>query len=164
MRQVLSVIAALSAALFAGAAFYVNLAEHPARLELDTRSAAAQWAPSYKRATWLQAPLAVVSFASGCAVWLMGSQIGWVVAAVLIGAVAVHPPWHHADESQTSHARPRPRLRGNARPVGTLGQVARGANSAQPWVGRALLVVAGRGLTDSVGESISQPRSALTPP
>ena len=47
--------AVLSAALFAGAALYVNVAEHPARLGLETRMAALQWAPSYRRATWLQA-------------------------------------------------------------------------------------------------------------
>jgi hypothetical protein len=83
----LSVIAVLSAALFAGAALYVNVAEHPARLELETRSAAAQWAPSYRRGTWMQAPLAIASLLCGVAVWLMGGGVGWVVAAMLIGLV-----------------------------------------------------------------------------
>jgi hypothetical protein len=87
MRLGFSLIAAMSAALFAGAALYINVAEHPARLLLDTQSAAAQWGPSYKRATWMQAPLAVVSFATGIAVWLMGGGAGWALAALLIGAV-----------------------------------------------------------------------------
>jgi hypothetical protein len=87
MLRILSLVAALAAALFAGAALYVNLAEQPARLTLDTRSAAAQWAPSYTRATWMQAPLAVVSLVCGIAVWLMGGGKGWMVAAVLIGLV-----------------------------------------------------------------------------
>jgi len=77
----------LAAALFAGAALYINVAEQPARLTLDTRSAAAQWAPSYMRATWMQAPLALVSLMCGIAVWLMTGRIGWLVAAVLIGLV-----------------------------------------------------------------------------
>ena len=51
MLQAFEFIAALCAALFAGAALYINLAEHPARMGLETRMAVLQWAPSYKRAT-----------------------------------------------------------------------------------------------------------------
>jgi hypothetical protein len=87
MFHALRIIAVLAAALFAGAALYINVAEQPARLKLDTRSAASQWAPSYMRATWMQAPLAVVSLGSGIAVWLMGGGAGWMVAALLIGLV-----------------------------------------------------------------------------
>jgi hypothetical protein len=84
---VLEFVATLSAALFAGAALYITVAEHPARMSLETRMAALQWAPSYKRATWLQAPLAIVSLLTGTAVWLWGGGIGWLVAAIFIGAV-----------------------------------------------------------------------------
>ena len=87
MLQAFEFIAALCSALFAGAALYINLAEHPARMSLETRSAALQWAPSYKRATWMQAPLALLSFLGGAAAWLVGAGTGWLVAAVLIGAV-----------------------------------------------------------------------------
>lgn len=83
----LEFIAVLSAALFAGASLYINVAEHPARLGLETSIAAAQWAPSYKRATWLQAPLALVSLLSGVGVWLLGQNSAWLVAALLVGAV-----------------------------------------------------------------------------
>ena len=88
MLRILSLVAVLAAALFAGAALYINVAEQPARLTLDTRSAAAQWAPSYTRATWMQAPLALMSLVCGVAVWLMsGGGTGWLIAAVLIGLV-----------------------------------------------------------------------------
>jgi uncharacterized membrane protein len=80
-------VAALTAGLFAGAALYINVAEHPSRMGLETRMAALQWAPSYKRATWLQAPLAILSLLCGVAVWLLGGGWGWLVAAVLVGAV-----------------------------------------------------------------------------
>jgi len=83
----LKFLAVLTATLFAGAALYINVAEHPARMLMDTRSAALQWAPSYKRATWLQAPLAVVSFCAGTAVWFAGNGAAWLVASALIGAV-----------------------------------------------------------------------------
>ncbi len=86
-NSILEFIAVISAALFAGAALYINVAEHPARMGLETHMAALQWAPSYKRATWLQAPLALFSLFSGVAVWLLGGGVGWLVAALLVGAV-----------------------------------------------------------------------------
>src|SRR5687768_11765121 len=87
MIDALKFLAVVTASLFAGAALYINVAEHPARMLLDTRSAVSQWAPSYKRATWMQAPLAIVSFLSGAALWFTGAGLGWLVAALLIGAV-----------------------------------------------------------------------------
>ena len=85
--EVFQFVAVLCAALFAGAAVYINLVEHPARMGLDTRSAAMQWAPSYERATWMQAPLALLSFLAGVAAWLLGGALLWLFAALLIGAV-----------------------------------------------------------------------------
>ena len=87
MNLALELIAMLSAALFAGASLYINVVEHPARMGLETRAAALQWAPSYKRATWLQAPLALLSFVCGGTLWLLGAGTGWLVAAVLVGLV-----------------------------------------------------------------------------
>lgn len=87
LMALIEFVAALTAALFAGAALYVNVAEHPSRMGLETRMAALQWAPSYKRATWLQAPLAILSLLCGVAVWFLGGDWGWLVAAALIGAV-----------------------------------------------------------------------------
>jgi hypothetical protein len=87
MLMLLKFIATFAAALFAGAALYINVAEHPARMTLDTRFAAAQWAPSYRRATWMQAPLALLSLMAGVASWLLGAGLGWAIGALLIGAV-----------------------------------------------------------------------------
>jgi uncharacterized membrane protein len=83
----LEFMATLTGSLFAGAALYISVAEHPARMELETRIAALQWAPSYKRATWLQAPLALVSLVSGLAAWHLGAGTGWLVASLFVGAV-----------------------------------------------------------------------------
>src|SRR5215475_6208742 len=87
MLQAYEFIAAVCAGLFAGAALYINVAEHPARMGLETRTAALQWAPSYKRATWMQVPLALLSALGGVGAWLKGAGNGWLVAAGLIGAV-----------------------------------------------------------------------------
>ena len=87
MLELFQFLAALSAGLFAGAALYISVVEHPARMMLDTRAAVTQWALSYKRATWLQAPLASISLVCGAAVWLMGAGAAWLAAALAIGAV-----------------------------------------------------------------------------
>jgi hypothetical protein len=84
---ILEFLATLSAGIFAGAALYITVAEHPARLLCDTRSAALQWAPSYKRATLMQAPLAVLSLVTGVLAWLFGAARLWLAAAVCIGLV-----------------------------------------------------------------------------
>jgi uncharacterized membrane protein len=80
-------LATLSCTLFAGAAIYINLVEHPARMGCDTKIAATVWAPSYERATVMQASLAIVSLLSGVAAWLLGGGAMWLVGAVLIGLV-----------------------------------------------------------------------------
>jgi hypothetical protein len=87
MLATLKFIAILAASVFAAAALYVNVVEHPARMTLDTKSAAIEWAPSYARATWMQAPLALLSLVTGLASWLLGAGVGWAVAALLVGAV-----------------------------------------------------------------------------
>src|SRR5271169_5602566 len=87
MLVLLKFLAIFAAAIFAGAALYINVAEHPARMTLDTRFAAAQWAPSYRRATWMQAPLALLSLVTGIASWLLGGGLGWAIAALLMGSV-----------------------------------------------------------------------------
>ena len=86
MLETLQFLATLSTALFCGAAIYINVAEQPSRRSLDSQSAAAQWAASYKRATWMQAPLAIVGFVAGVCVWLLEGGLLWLIAGLLIGA------------------------------------------------------------------------------
>lgn len=65
----LALLALVAAALFTGAAVYVSFAEHPARMQLDDRSALAQWKPSYTRGAIMQAGLALVGGVAGIAAW-----------------------------------------------------------------------------------------------
>jgi hypothetical protein len=76
------------AAIFFGAAFYVNVVEHPARLSLDDRAALAEWKPAYKRGTAMQAPLAILGFVLGLVAWWLTGRAGF-----LIGALAMIAPW-----------------------------------------------------------------------
>jgi hypothetical protein len=87
MLPLTQAIAVLATTMFAGAAIYINLVEHPARMSCSTELAATQWAPSYKRATLMQAPLAVIGSLSGIAAWWLGSDSPWLIGALLILAV-----------------------------------------------------------------------------
>ena len=85
--MLLEIIATLAAGLFAGAAIYIDLAEQPARKQIDTATALKEWRPSYKRAAVVQPLLAAVGFLSAVAAWLMGGSIWWLVGGVLLVAV-----------------------------------------------------------------------------
>ena len=82
--EILEIIAVLSCSLFAGAAIYINAAEHPARLECGTELAATVFGPSYHRAAAMQASLAIVATISGITVALNGGSSLWVLGATLI--------------------------------------------------------------------------------
>ena len=85
--MILELIATLCAGLFAGAAVYVSLVEHPARLQCGPALAVAEFGPSYRRAAVMQAVLAVVGCVAGVAAWALGSAAVVLVAGLLLGAV-----------------------------------------------------------------------------
>ena len=80
-------IATLSSGLFAGAAVYINLVEHPARMETGIRPALTEFAPSYKRATVTQVSLAVAGFLSALVAWRSRSDARWLIGGGLLLAV-----------------------------------------------------------------------------
>jgi uncharacterized membrane protein len=91
MRRVVTtlaeLVATLSSGLFAGASVYINLVEHPARMETGIRPALAEFAPSYKRATVTQVSLAVAGFLSALVAWRSRSDARWLIGGGLLVAV-----------------------------------------------------------------------------
>ena len=87
MIQFTQIIVTLAAGLFTGAAIYINLAEHPARMECGTELAVTVFGPSYKRAARMQVFLIIVSTLGGLAAWLISGRLLWLIGAILIGAV-----------------------------------------------------------------------------
>ena len=83
----LEILATLCAAVFAGAAIYINVVEHPARMSLGPAAALAEWRPAYRRGALMQAPLAIVGLLAAAAAWATGGGVAWLVGGALLGAV-----------------------------------------------------------------------------
>jgi hypothetical protein len=49
------IAATLCAAVFAGAALYISVVEHPARMAMGVDLAILEWRLNYRRAVWMQA-------------------------------------------------------------------------------------------------------------
>lgn len=72
------------ASVFAGAAFYINFAEQPARLQLDDKALLTEWKPAYKRGFIMQATLAILGFILGAIAWWLTGRLAFLAGAVLM--------------------------------------------------------------------------------
>jgi len=84
--MILELVALLCTGLFAGAAIYVSLVEHPARLECGPALAIAEFGPSYRRGAVMQASLAVGGCLAAVAGWTQGSATSVLIAGLLLGS------------------------------------------------------------------------------
>lgn len=87
MMTLFMVVAVTCAGLFAGAAVYITLVEHPARIACGTTLAVREFGPSYRRAVGMQASLAVVGCVTALATWLLTGSAAFLVGGLMIGAV-----------------------------------------------------------------------------
>lgn len=83
-----SILALICATLFTGAAGYITLVEHPARLQLDDGPLLAQWLPSYDKALPIQAGLAIAGGVAGLAAWYLSGD-----ARAAVGSVTLLANW-----------------------------------------------------------------------
>lgn len=87
LTTIAELIATLSSGLFTGASIYINLVEHPARMQTGIRPALAEFAPSYHRATVTQVSLAVTGFLSALIAWRFRSDVRWLIGGGLLVSV-----------------------------------------------------------------------------
>ena len=87
LTTIAELIATLSSGLFTGASIYINLVEHPARMQTGIRPALAEFAPSYHRATVTQVSLAVAGFLSALIAWRFRSDVRWLIGGGLLVSV-----------------------------------------------------------------------------
>ncbi len=81
-------LALVIAAVFTGAAVYINVAEQPARLLLDDKSLLAEWMGSYRRGFMMLASLAALGTLLGLIAYVdLGDQL------LLVGALALFANW-----------------------------------------------------------------------
>ena len=84
--MLLDLVTLLSLGLFAGAALYVTLVEHPARRQCGPALAIAEFGPSYRRGAAMQASLAALGCLAGVGDWARGHGVLPLAAGLLMAA------------------------------------------------------------------------------
>jgi len=72
------------AALFTEAAIYINVAEQPARLQLDDRSRLVEWKLAYRRGYMMQATLAIIGGFVGVVAFFSTFEWRWLLGALVL--------------------------------------------------------------------------------
>jgi hypothetical protein len=104
------------AALFAGAALYINVVEQPARLRLDDRALLTQWKPAYKRGFAMQAPLAIIGSLAAVVAWWQTQEWSWLFGAGVLIAnwpytiLGIMPTNHRLAATDPENAGPASRV------------------------------------------------------
>ena len=76
-------LAVLTAGLFSGAAIFISLGEHPARMACGTKLASTVFPGSFKRAAIIQSIFQLLSTLFSVLAWLNGSDIEWLYYGLL---------------------------------------------------------------------------------
>jgi Domain of unknown function (DUF1772) len=81
----LGLLALVTAAMFAGIALYISIAEQPARMRLVPASALTHWKPSYGNGLIVQGALSAISGLLGLITFLFyGWYLSWLYGAIFM--------------------------------------------------------------------------------
>ena len=115
--MIITSLALATAAMFTGAAAYVNWSEQPARLSLDDAALLKEWKLSYANGTRMQAPLALLSGLLGLAAFYFEQRAMAAVGGILMLAnwlytlLAINPTNRQLTAMADGAADPRPLIR-----------------------------------------------------
>jgi anthrone oxygenase-like protein len=87
LQHIAMYVATFLCAVFAGAALYVSLVEHPARLQCGPSLAVAEFRPSYRRGTVMQASCALLGSLAAIVACLAGASRLWALGGALLLSV-----------------------------------------------------------------------------
>jgi hypothetical protein len=87
LESLAKILAVTCCGIFSGAALYITLVEHPARMDCGAQLAATQFGPSYRRAAIMQALLDVVGSLLAALVWVRGGSAPWLAGAALFVSI-----------------------------------------------------------------------------
>jgi hypothetical protein len=85
LMLVLQFLAITCSAVFAVAALYITLVEHPARLSAGVSVALLEFRPSYARASVLQVVMIILTCLCSFGLWFFTRHWGWLIGGGLIG-------------------------------------------------------------------------------
>src|SRR5438552_5525879 len=84
------ILSFIGTGLFAGAALYVSVVEHPARMSCNLAVALAEFRPSYRRAAVMQVILALIGVGGAIIAYYFGRGTSTLVAGIVLATVV---PW-----------------------------------------------------------------------
>lgn len=87
LEHVAKLYSIFTCAIFAGSAIYINLAEHPARMECGTKAATTQFINCYRKSALVQSSLVFLCPVFSFLAWLGGASGWWLAAGLMMGAI-----------------------------------------------------------------------------
>lgn len=82
--MLVEILSTLSAGLFAGAAIYINMVEHPARMQCSTELAIPEFSHSYRRGAVFMGTLLMSGVISATAAGVMYRSVWWLIGACVL--------------------------------------------------------------------------------